>query len=266
MKRFLFLVIGLASVTLLASGVQGGGKSSAWKPYLPDDAYKELTARSIKFIEEIATSGDKNAHEKTEVEAAILAAYTLSSKNAAGDAASSLRGASLQAAQSARKSDLKKLAAFGKNIATAPKAPAEIKDFTAYLQATEPMMKMFLSQKKGGEGIHPDLHYQVKLKNLNGIEALLSSLAGKKLNDENMAKVSKELPLLAYRLAAVGSITHELTPKKDVAKWREFSIVMRDESIKLAEGASKKNADEILRAATAVENSCIDCHSVFKNK
>ena len=267
MMRLSLMLSGFLSLGVLVCSVDGGaGKSAAWKPFLPDDAYKELTTRSIGVIEEIAKAPGKNADDKIEVEAAILAAYTLSSKNAKEDAVSTLRGAALQAVQAARKGNLKKLTAFGKSALTAPKAPAEVEDFTTYLHATEPMMKMFLSKAKGGEGIHADLQYQVKLKNLNGIEALLSSLAGKKLSDENLAKVSKELPLLGYRLAAVGSITHELAPKKDVAKWREYSATMRDEAIKLAEAAGKKNSDGVLKAATALENSCIECHSAFKNK
>src|SRR5262249_36812043 len=158
--------------------------------------------RSIAAIEEIAKTGSPKVKEKIEVEAAILAAYTLSVKDP--NAAATLRGAALQAVQEARKGNTKALTAFGKRVAPAAKAPADVKDFTTYLHATEPMMQMFLSKAKGGEGIHPDLRYQKKLENLNGIEALLNSLAGKKLNEENLGKVSKELPLLGYRLAVVG--------------------------------------------------------------
>ena len=146
-----------------------------------------------------------------------------------------------------------------------PELPPDVKDWTKVLHATEPMMKIFLSKAKGGEGIHAELQYHPSLKNLNGIEALIGKLAGKKLSDDNLTKVEKELPYLGYRLAVVGSITHEFTPKKEVEKWREFSRDMRDASIALAESARKKDGDGVMKAASALENTCVECHSVFKN-
>jgi hypothetical protein len=107
--------------------------------------------------------------------------------------------------------------------------------------------------------------YQPKLKNLNGVEALIGALATKKLSDDNLARVSKELPRLAYRIAVMGSLTHEFTPAKETEKWREYSAAMRDSSITLGDAASKKNAAGLMKAALALESSCIDCHSVFKN-
>jgi hypothetical protein len=251
---------------LCVSESPAGKKTTAWKEILPDDVYKELTKRSIAFIETTAKTGDKDLADRIEVEAAILAAFTMSVKDPAADGPSMMRGAALQASKAARAGDLDKLKNFGATVGKAPKAPAQIKDFTVYLQATEPMMKTFLGKGKKGDGIHPDLQYQVKLKNLNGIEALVSTLAGKKLTDENVAKLSKELPFVAYRLAAAGSITHEFTPKKDVDKWRDLSATMRDQAVALAEAASKKNGANILKAATALDNTCIECHSAFKNK
>jgi hypothetical protein len=267
MKPSLILFSSIATLTfglLVTTGQAGGGKASAWKPFLTDESYKELTTRSIKLIEENAKAGGKNAADRIEAEAAILAGYTLSSARAKDEEASRLRGAALAAAERARKVETIKLVEFGKMVASAAKQPAEIKDFTTYLHATEPMMKMFLSKAKGGEGIHPDLQYQPKLKNLNGIEALLGGLATKKLSDDNLTKVSKELPLLAYRIAVVGSVTHELAPKKDAGKWREFSITMRDSSLALADAAQKKNSEGLMKAALALENSCIECHSEYK--
>lgn len=267
MNRCIFSLISAiaAGILVIAVNLQAGGaKGSAWKPFLPDDAYKVLTERSMQAIEETAKGVDKNAAERIEVEAAVLAGYTLSVKNPKDDAISTLRGAAMKAVEAARKNELKKLIEFKKSIAAAPKAPAEVKDIKAYLHATEPMMKAFLSKAKGGDGIHADLQYQPKLKNLNGVEALLSTLAAKKISDDNLVKVSKELPLMAYRVAVMGSITYEFAPKKDADKWREYSAAMRDSSITLADATQKKNGEGVMKAALALESSCIDCHSVFK--
>jgi hypothetical protein len=268
MKRTPMMLIpffAVLSFILTANLDAGGTKASAWKMFLPDDAYKVLTERSIRAIEDAAKSTEKNAVDRAEVEAAILAGYTLSAKNPKDEAVSTLRGAALQASAAARKNDLKKLSDFKKSITTAPKAPAEIKDIKLYLHATEPMMKGFLSKAKGGEGIHAELMYQPKLKNLNGVEALIGALATKKISDDNLAKVTKELPLLAYRVAVMGSLTYEFTPAKDAEKWREYSAAMRDSSITLADATNKKSAAGVMKAALALESSCIDCHSVFKN-
>jgi hypothetical protein len=269
MKLLLFVMVCAMPALLIlrvdVSGGTGAGKAAAWLPFLPDDAAKELAQRSILAIEAAATSGAKNADDQIEVDAAILAGYTLSVKNPKDDAFAKLRGAAFDAVAAARKNDRKKLADFSKAAQSASMAPADVKDWTKVLHATEPMMKMFLSKAKGGEGIHADLQYHPSLKNTNGIEALIGKLAAKKLSDDNLTRVEKELPYLGYRIAVVGAITHEFTPKKDVEKWRDFARDMRDASIALADSARKKNAEGILKAASALENTCVECHSVFKS-
>ena len=154
----LFLLFGLG---------HAGDKKSPW-PILPADAYQKLTARSIKAIEETAKSdAARGARERINVEAAILAGYTMCTKNPGDDAPASLRGAAFAAS----KLELKKLADFGSSIKTAPKAPAS---FQAIKVDMLDLMEIFRGKAKRGEGLHPDLQYQPKLKNLNGIEALIS--------------------------------------------------------------------------------------------
>ena len=82
-------------------------------------------------------------------------------------------------------------------------------------------MTLFRNKAKRGEGTHPDLQYQPKLKNLNGIEALIGALGARKLNETNLNIVAKELPILAYRIAVLGTLTFELSPDKAAAKWHE---------------------------------------------
>jgi hypothetical protein len=258
-QSMLTTVAALLTIGLLVQigGQAGDKKESPWKPILPAEAYKELTERSIKAIEETAKANAAGAREKVNVEAAILAAYTLSAKDPNAGGAAQLRGAALAAG----KMDLTKLAAFGSTVASAPKAPADNKAINVELAS---LMVIFRSKAKGGEGIYADLQYQPKLKNQNGIEALLSALAAKKITDDNLAKIAKELPNFAYRMAVVASITHGKAPDKKAAEWHDLSIKMRDTSIALAEAAQKKNTSGVFKAAQALESSCIDCHSVFK--
>lgn len=264
MRRSFSIISTLTAAYLLSAlPVQGGGdKAGPWKPVLSDDAYKILTQRSIAGIEAAAKSGAKNAEAKVQVEAAILVGYTLSIKNADADDVAKLRGAALMAG----KPDLKKLADFGKTVPLSPKALPDVKDWKVRLPDVDETMLLFKNKAKGGEGIHADLQYLPKLANLNGIEALIGALSAKKLSEANLTKVSKELPLLGYRLAVFGSVTHEIAPEKGKAQWRELSQKMRDASLALADAAHKKNADGIVTAATSLESTCTQCHSVFKSK
>src|SRR4051812_17401215 len=99
MKKIVLSLLTLMPVVMLliaVPGQAGGGKGLPWKPFLPADAYKVLTERSIQLIEASAKITDKEAHERIEVEAAILAGYTLSAKNPKEESVSVLRGAALQ--------------------------------------------------------------------------------------------------------------------------------------------------------------------------
>jgi len=266
MKRsVLSILLSLPALLLLvASSGQAGDKATAWKPILPAQVYQELTKRSILSIEAIAKSNAKDAAEKIEAEAAILVGYTLSVKNSSDESVGKLRGATIQAVQAARSGQAKKLADFGKTIASAPNASAEQVSRKQILQELQWMMENFRGKAKGGEGLHADLQYHPKLKNLNSTEAFLGAIAGKKLSDENLDKVAKELPNFAYRVAVMGSITHEFAPTKGAAQWQELAVTMRDASIALAEAAQKKDANGVFKAAQSLENSCTHCHMAFK--
>jgi hypothetical protein len=259
-------LIGAASLILvtvvLVNADAGDGKSAAFKPILSSDDFKELSKRSIATIESIAKSSAKDAAEKCEAEAAILIGYTLSVKN--DDDVAKVRGAAIQAVKTARKGDVKALKDFGTKIANATKAPAEVKDWKTHLNELQWMMENFRGKAKGGEGLHADLQYVQKLKNLNGTEAFLGAIAGKKLSGENFEKIQKELPNFAYRVAVMGSITHEFAPAKDAAQWRELAAQMRDSAVAVAAAAQKKDADGMFKAAQALENTCTKCHTVFK--
>ncbi len=267
MKRYLITTITLFALCLFfaCNGTRAGGaKASAWKPFLSAEAFQELTERSIKAIEMTAQSSAKDAAEKIEVEAAILAGYTLSIKKPNGDKAAMLRGAAVQAVQLARNGEVKKLAGFQKMVASAPKADDEVKAWKAYLQERQWTMEVFRGKAKGGEGLHADLHYHPKLKNLNGIEAFIGAIAGKKLSEENLDKIAKELPNLASRIAVIGSLTHEMPQEKNVADWHALSDQMRDSAIALADAGRKKDAAGVFNAAQTLENSCTQCHMKFK--
>ena len=260
------VILGVMCILCLFASSQGREKSTKWKAYVPADAYKELTERSIKTIESLAKSDDKNAVGKVQVEAAILIGYTLAVDDVKNADVSMLRGAGILASRRAKDNDVKSLAEFSKQIKGSTVAPADVMLLKTHQPTLDDLMELFRNKTKGGEGIHADLQYSPQLKNLNGIEALIGALAKKKLTETNADKVAKELPMLAYRIAVVGTVTHEMAPEKGAAQWRELAGQMRQSSTALAEAASKKNAEDIQKAATTLEDSCTRCHSAFKKK
>lgn len=262
MRKYSWTALAVMTAALTLDANQPGGKAGAWKPFLPDDVYAQLTSRSIATIEMLAKSDLKDAAERAEFEAAILAGYTLATKSDKDVIA--LRGAALDAAKLARKGGLKKLADFKAIQKAAAAGPEQVKDWKPYLQELQWMMETFRGKAKGGEGIHADLQYQPKLKNLNGIEALIGGLSGKQLSPENFGKVQKELPNLAYRVAVIAAITHEFAPNKGAGQWRELSMQMRDAAIAIADGARNTSPVGVWKAAQSLENSCTQCHSAFR--
>jgi hypothetical protein len=234
-----FFISAAPTATILVFFVFGlvpaGEKSSPWKRFLPEEAYNVLTERSSKTIAAAAKAGDT---VKSDTETAIRHGYRLSLQKEPGG--------------------LKKI--------DVDETVAALRMTMQRKESLVEMMEIYRNKAKGGEGIHDDLQYQPKLKNQNGIEALLGALAAKKLSDENLAKVEKELPRLSYRIAVTANLTQYAAPQKGKERWNALAIEMRDSALALAESAQKKNADGIMKAADALQTSCTQCHREFKAK
>lgn len=262
----------LASVGILAAlsvaGQAGGSKPPAWKPFLPESAYAALTKRSMERIGRLAKD-EKAPLTQLHAEALILAGYTRSIKDSP-DVAPLRLTAMFLAMDTVKKNKA------GARVVAADLAagklllevkPAPPKELTAVIGDIKDVMMVFATKAKGGEGIPADLQYNAKVKNQNGIEALINALAAKKLTDKNAAKMSKELELLGYRTAVIGALTLERGPadkKADAKVWNEQSVEMRDSAIALAEAAKKKDGPAIFDASKRLENSCVECHGSYK--
>lgn len=268
LSRIVVFVLAPAAVlaALSVAGQAGGNKAAVWKPFLPESAYSELSRRSLERIGRLAKD-DKAELKDLRAEAVIFAGYTRSTKDRA-DRAELRQTAALVAIDAAKDN-----AAAARKIAAQlaagkpDKAAEPVKSWPAVTGDIKDVMMVFANQAKGGEGIPAELHYSAKVKNQNGSEALINALAAKKLSDANVKKMSKELQLLAYRVAVIGALTLERGPADktaDVKLWNDQAVIMRDAAIELAEAAQKKDGPAIMEACKRLENSCVDCHSNFK--
>lgn len=251
-----------------------GEKGSVWKPVIPEPAFNELVKRSAKAIEELLGKAGEDEIKRAQVHGVIIAAYAQSAKADAG-AVAATKGAGLE---------LAKMVTFKDKLGEAKKLATDLAmlkvktggksdpDWKTLVDEVIPIMDTYRTKSKGGEGIHADLQVNPRLKTaLNGIEEKIRALAMKKLSDTNVQKAAKELELLGYREAAMGSLIHGYAPAKKVGtkdpqEWRELSLAMRDAAVALAQAAAKKDAEGIHSASTRLNSACNQCHTSFRGQ
>lgn len=259
-----------AAICLLAGPGAAGDKGQVWKQFLPADAYKELVSRAAKNVEEALTGKpSEEAVKKAQFNALLIAGYAMSAEGAqlSGMPEAALHLAKF-AGQKGKQDEARKMAeALGAGRVTSNGGKAKFGDAKAYLADRADLMEHFKTRAKGGEGIHPSLQSNIRLKGTqNGIEEKLRSLAMKKVSEANAKKESAELALLGYRAAVVGAVTYFYAPKKNAQEWHDLSLAMRDAGIALADAAKKKDAEAISKAANSLNSSCNQCHSAFRGK
>ncbi|HYV34715.1 MAG TPA: hypothetical protein VE988_03360 [Gemmataceae bacterium] len=270
----LSLMISIALLLLAGRGDAGGDKGP-WQPTIPKDIYNELAKREADLVKDLldGKTGDAAIH-RAKFGAMFIAGLTMSAKDGKPDDYRATREVALQLASTLSKKG--QLAAAQKLASLLPergKADPKLEGMTitwgTYLQKSE-LMDHFGLKKKGGDGMHPDLQSNIRLKDaLNGIEEKIRALAAKELPSAGLKKEAKELELLGYHMAVTGSLTYFYAPaskvgKKDPAEWRTLALQMRDQSVNLAVAAKKTDAAGVLKASSSLYSTCNQCHTVFK--
>jgi cytochrome c556 len=261
-----------AAVCLLASPGGAGEKDKVWKPLLPAEAYQQLLKRATKNIEEaLRDNPNEDAIKRAQFNALMIAAYSRSTRDGGGVDGLSVRQFALQMVKwiplAGKRSDARRMAnAIERGLIKGGKGLKEtLTDPRQAIAELGDVMEHFKTQKKGGEGIHPALQSNIRLKGaLNGIEEKLRALAMRKLSDDNLKKEADELALLGYRAAVVGELTYFYTPKKNAKEWQELSLEMRDAGVALADAAKKQDGEAVLKASNNLNSSCNRCHSEFR--
>lgn len=263
----------LVAAVCLLTGFGGAGEkqSKVWKPFLPADAYKELVTRAAKAAEEaLAGKPDETAIKKAQFNALMIAGYTMSTKARPADDLAGTQTFALEAAKLAGEKDKVAqarmyLLALLKGVVKGGGERKDLTDPKAYVGDVADLMEHYKTMKKGGEGIHPSLQSNARLRGAaNGIEEKLRALSMRKLTDQRLGIEPKELALLGYRAAVVGELTYFYAPKMKTKEWHDLSLAMRDAGVALADAAKKKDAEAIERASNSLYSSCTQCHSAFR--
>jgi hypothetical protein len=270
--RWLMVTLLMAgAVWLLAVRGEAGGDKGPWQPLLPKDVYEELAKREAETIKTALDNPTDESLARAKLGAALIAALTLSGtdKGSAEDL-SGVRERAIRLAQALTKSTIpqaKMLA--GDLLKQKPDLTKKLSIPWDTLLTSAELMDHLRPKAKGGDGMHPDLQSNVKLKGaLNGIEEKVRALGMKELNETGMKKEAKEMELMAYRIAVVGALTYNFAPpkagKKDPVLWREYSLKMRDGGVELAAAAQKGDTAAVLKSSSNLYSSCTQCHGVFK--
>jgi len=265
MNRAYAVVAGVTAGTVLWVMTGLGRAGGEDKAFLPADAYKELVAREAKILQD-SLKGTPTDDQLARAKLAAVMIARLALDTQVKEGTSGVESAALEIAKLLAGKD--QLAAARKLAASLPDGSTggKLTAFDAKALVGEVMdtMNHLRQKKKGGDGIHPDLQTSGPLKNLNGTEEKIRSLAKKKLSDAALEKSAKEMVLLGYRTAVFAEVINDLAPAQDTKLWRDSSAQMRAASIQLAQASQKRDADAIFKAGSSLDASCNACHSKFK--
>jgi hypothetical protein len=267
-------VVFSAGMWLLVGGSEASSDDEAWRPILTKEVYQELAKREADLIQELLKDSPKKlAVNRAKFGAVLIAALAMSVKD--GLLADELRGTretALMLAHALNNKDqldaARNLAAQLPNAKPDPNSKRDASNLRGFVDAPT-LMYHFLPKYEGGDGIHPDLQSTDRIKGRkNGILEKIRDLTTYELTAAAMKKEAKELELLGYRSAVIGSLVYYLVPEKmkvnkTPEEWRNLAILMRDHSVSLAVAAQKGDTAAVLKASNSLRSACSKCHNVF---
>ncbi|MGE3804753.1 MAG: cytochrome c [Gemmataceae bacterium] len=164
--------------------------------------------------------------------------------------------------------DAKLVAAINKlaeQVAKDPDAAKKQAAAVAKAHDFDVVMKLFELRTKDGVGIGAKAG-DIKP---DGIESLFTNYE-KRVSSAQLESGADDLARAAYVTAAIALITHQHTPKKKVGKkdpkdWTKWTDEMYKASLDLAAAFKEKDTKKVKAAATALNLSCGNCHSAFRN-
>lgn len=128
------------------------------------------------------------------------------------------------------------------------------------------LMHVFKFRAKGGLGVGETAGAITP----DGIEAKLQGLQKKEADKADLAKNGKAYAGIGEVSLVLAEISEAFTPKekkgeKDPKKWKEFVEKMRVGSKDLITASNKSDAKGLKKAAKELNDSCIECHGIFRD-
>ena len=132
----------------------------------------------------------------------------------------------------------------------------------------DPVMHSFKPRAKGGFGI--GMKAGLVPANQDGIEAYLPTLSKKGLSAADAGKLADPIIAMCNRVLAIAEVSDHLWPEskessKSKKKWLDLNEIMKVGAKDLSEAVSTKNYAGVKKAASKLNSSCTDCHSVFRD-
>lgn len=155
-------------------------------------------------------------------------------------------------------------AAVSKMVGKNPDAKAIAELAKKY--SLDELMHVFKFRAKGGLGVGETAGAITP----DGIEAKLQGLQKKEADKADLAKNGKAYATIGEVSLILAEISEAFTPKekkgeKDPKKWKEFVEKMRVGSKDLITASNKSDAKLLKKAAKELNDSCIECHGIFRD-
>jgi len=127
------------------------------------------------------------------------------------------------------------------------------------------VMHLFKPRSKKGMGVGT----KAGTVTPDGIELKLLAIARDAPSAALLKREGDALEEMSYVVAAIAEVAQQKPPAKDSGKktkrdWMTWSKDMQQGTIKLAEASRGRGGAEIKSAATKLNDSCANCHAVFK--
>ncbi|MGF1580512.1 MAG: hypothetical protein ACFCD0_14210 [Gemmataceae bacterium] len=127
------------------------------------------------------------------------------------------------------------------------------------------VMTLFSPRRRGGFGVGQKGEIEI-----DGIERKIRALTRGPLMAGQLKKESAALIQMGYRTSAIAKISHAMPMKQDknkreaTAKWLKYAKSMDKASMNFVKAVKAKAPKMVQKAATAIDNSCNQCHKDFR--
>jgi cytochrome c556 len=250
----------VAAVTLgLGGWFLGAGSGRAadeggdgWQQIIPEEETTRLIQEDADYVKEKLAKHDARDAKRARMAAIMIAAYAASARGDANKLAG-VRDMALKVAQDAKDKKYDAAMKAVNNLKALRGNGGGKADFPKELDV-EDIMRPFALPNTGGLGIEKEL----------------LGLGRRPLGTAALNQKSQQLTLFGYRAAVIAELAKRNpseTAQKNAAnrkKWDGWADDMSKAAVQFAEAARSKNAQTLKTAAVKLNNSCSQCHEVFR--